>query len=709
MMQEETRAALRVAFLNPFVPDSPFAERELSLRMVTAARAVGWEAVIVHGAADIEAFDPDIVLSLHPQVTPKLTRHFTVACDWNPIRLHEAYPVFMKNERSYDAFLTASDGLRQRMADVFWPTARPVLTAPIYPSSPALALEPTLGPGSRLFYVGSNWDGKRFPMMLERLAAAGVLALHGRRDRWEHMAHAFTGEVPFDGRSVIDRANACGLGLALHLPVHAQAGIPNMRIFELSAAGALTIADRHPFIMKAFGDSVLYVDLTAGEIEVADQILAHVAWARANPACGRAMARAAQAIFLERFSLEKLFAPLPELLAKGRELLGFNPPATPVGPLPVDLVLPVEPNGWDDALARVRAVGQQTAGPVTVILAVPDGTERPIPAALTSPLADLRVVRAPPGAAAGTVLWAGLRAATAEWVGIIPPGATPFPNHVATLLSAAKELGVDAVHCGAIQPMIPEECYELFQAETRPVPIGFDPVDISSPEATAATLHPASLLIRRTRLQPLLRRDPELGDGAAGFLTHGVLGTGPTGSSGLLTISADRRADAPVIAERERVRRLSILRPAAFNHFALRETGQATVTGMTDPDPELAARLPRLYGHADFASLPRDRPVYLYGASRGGRIVKQELDRWKGLSPVGFVDGLWVGDAWGLSVSAPESIAEALHKGTVIISSQYVSEIARRLSAIGIAEPYNAYPFIAWQVNIEDLSSKGRM
>jgi hypothetical protein len=710
MIQEETCAALRVAFLNPFVPDSPFAERELSLRMLTAAKAMGWEAVIVQGAAEIEAFDPDIVISLHPQVTPKLTRHFTVACDWNPPRLHEAYPVFMKNERSYDAFLTASDGLRQRMADVFWPTARPLLTAPIYPSSPALALEPTLGPDSRLFYVGSNWDGKRFPHMLERLAAAGVLALHGRRDRWEHMAHAFTGEVPFDGRSVIDRANACGLGLALHLPVHAQAGIPNMRIFELSAAGALTIADRHPFIMEAFGHSVLYVDLTAGEVEVADQILAHVAWARSHPADGRAMARAAQAIFLERFSLEKLFAPLPDLLAKGRQMLGFNRPAVPTGRVAVDLVLPVEPDGWDDALARIRAVGQQTAGPVGVILALSDGGERAIPTALRAPLADLRVVRVPPGGAMGTVLWAGLRAATAEWVGIIPPDARPFPNHVATLLSAAEELGVDAVHGGTIQPMVPEECYELFQAEARPVPIGFDPVETFSAEATAATLHPASLLVRRTRLHPLLRRDPELGDAAAGFLTHRVLAGGPTGSSGLLTSSADRRADAPLIAERERVRRLSILRPAAaFRHSPLREAGQEAITGMTDPDPELAARLPRLYGHADFASLPRDRPVYLYGASRGGRIVKQELDRWNGLSPVGFVDGLWAGDAWGLSVSAPESIAEALRGGTVIISSQYVSEIARRLSALGIDEPYNAYPFIAWQVQIEGLSSQGRM
>ncbi|WP_298332077.1 glycosyltransferase [Asticcacaulis sp.] len=707
MTTRPSSTALRVVFLNPFETDAPFAERELALRMLAAAKAIGWEAVVAHRAAEIEAFDPDMVISLHPQVTPKLTRHFTVACHWNPPKLHEAYPVFMRNERSYDGFLTAGDDLRQRLADLFWPTARPLLTAPIYPSSPAWALEPTLNPDSQLFYIGSNWDGKRYPHLLKRLAAAGVLALHGRRDRWAHMADAFTGEVPFDGRSVIEKANACGLGLALHLPVHAQAAIPNMRIFELAAAGALTIADHHPFIVEAFGENVLYVDLKAGEMEVAEQILAHVAWARANPLRGREMARAAQAIFVERFSLEKLFAPLPDLLERGRRMLGFERPLDPAAQVPVDLVLPVEPGGWDDALARVEAVGMQTAGRIGVILA--HSGDVTVPERLLRPVADLRMVRAPDGAAAGTVLWAGLRAAMADWVGIVPPGARLFPNHVATLLAAAAELDVDVVHGGAVQPMVPEECYELFQAEARPVPVGFDPVETTTVEATASTLHPASLLIRRARLTSVLRRDPELGEAAAGFLAHRVLAGGLTGSSGLLTVSVDRRADAPVFAARERVQRLSLLRPpAAVNGGSPRRESEMAITGFTDPDPELAARLPRLWGHADFASLPRDRPIYLYGASRGGRIVKQELDRWSGLAPTGFVDGLWAGDAWGLSVSYPESIADALRDATVIISSQHVSEIARRLAAIGIAEPYNAYPFIAWQVHIDNLAEQGR-
>lgn len=172
---------LRVALLEPFAIDAEWAERELFLRMLSALGAKGWEAAIVRRAAEIETFDPDLVVSLHPQVTPKLTGHLTMACDWNPPQFHASHRFFVQNERSYDGWLTASEGMRRRMADLFWPTARPLVTAPMYPSSPALALEPRLGPDSRLFYIGSNWDGRRFPLMLSLLAQAGVLALHGRR------------------------------------------------------------------------------------------------------------------------------------------------------------------------------------------------------------------------------------------------------------------------------------------------------------------------------------------------------------------------------------------------------------------------------------------------------------------------------------------------------------------------------------------------
>ncbi|SMF89065.1 hypothetical protein SAMN02982917_6603 [Azospirillum oryzae] len=700
MTGRHLNGGLRVALFEPFATDAEWAERELSLRMLSALGAKGWEAAIVHRTAEIEAFDPDLVVSLHPQVTPKLTGHLTMACDWNPPQLHASHRFFAQNERSYDGWLTANEGMRRRMADLFWPTARPLLTAPMYPSSPALALEPRLGPNSRLFYIGSNWDGRRFPLMLSILAQAGVLALHGRRDRWEYLADAFTGELPFDGHSVIGRANTCGMGLCLHLQPHVETGIPNMRIFELSAAGALTIAGHHPFIMDAFGDSVLYVNTTAGELETAEQILAHVAWARANPARGRAMARDAQAIFLEKFSLEVLFDPLPDLIAEARPRLGLTPAPNCAPQTPVDLVLPVYEGGWDDALQRLEAVAGQTAGPVGVVLVLPDGMRETVPDRLVRQLASLRVLRMEAAGPSGSRLWAGLRAAEAGWVGILPPGARPFPNHVATLLAAAQDLGVDAVYGGALQPMLPEEMVELYQAELRPTAIGFDAIDAASPASTAATLHPASLLVRRERLAAILRRDPELGGAAAAFLAHRVAAQAPLGCSGLLTMRAADRADTGLAEEHERLSRLTALIPAP-SATAAPSPPPEQVTCYFDFDPQFAARLPRLSRDSDFAALPGDRPIYLYGASRGGRILQMALGKWENLTLAGFLDGMRKGRAWDLTVTTPEAVADALRDATVIISSQYVTEIAKRLLRVGIADPYNAYPFIVRHIRSE--------
>ncbi len=695
-------ACLRVALHNPFDPRFPFAERELALRMQSALRGKGWDAIIAHRAMEIDAFDPDLVVSLHPQATPKLTRHLTVACHWNPPAIHGAHRTFLQNERSYDGWLTAGDGMRRYVADFVWPTARPLLTAPMYPSSQALALEPTLGPDSRLFYIGSNWDGKRYPVMLSRLAAAGVLALHGRRDRWEHLADAFVEEIPFDGRSVMEKAHRCGLGLCLHLPSHAAAGIPNMRIFELSAAGVLTIADRHPFILEAFGDSVLYVDLSVGEAEAAEQILDRVAWARSHPVQGRAMARAAQAIFLERFSLDVLLEALPALVAQARPELGMERGAGEgvPAPVPVDLVLPVRPGGLPDALARVEAVAGQTAGPVGVVLVLSD--EPPdLPRSLSDRLARFTVIRVPVEASAGSRLWMGLRAATAEWVGVLPPGARPFPNHVATLLDAAAALDAAAVHGGALQPVNRDEVLIQELAEPDLIPIGFAAVDTTDPASTAGSLHAATLLVRRERLTPILRRDPELGDSAPAFLAHQVAARCRLGTSGLLTMRVADRAEAGLDAEAQRLERLAALAPlSASAHPARSSTpsvvrSPATVTCFSDLDPGLAERLPRLVEPADFARLPGDRPLYLYGASRGGRLLQLELAKWEHLTVAGFLDGMRKGEAWGLPIAAPEDVAEALGGATVIIASQYVSEIAKRLRPLGLTEPYNAYPFIA--------------
>lgn len=690
------RREWRVAFHNPFPPGALLAEREVAFRMLRVAQTKGWEAAILHRAVDIDAFAPDMVVSLHPQAAPKLTGCFTVGCHWTPRRIYEGDARALQNERSYDGWLVAGDALRRDLEDVFWSTARPVLTAPMQPSAPAIAFEPSLSANSRLFYIGSNWDGMRFPLLLSRLAAAGVLALHGHPDRWRHMAEAFVGEAPFDGQSVIAQASRCGLGLCLHLPAHSEAGIPNMRVFELAAAGALIVADRHPFILDAFGDSVLYVDTALGEEAAAEEIVSQVAWARAHPAQGRAMAKAAQEVFLRRFSLDVLFDGLPDLMAAGRTVV--RPVHTPPSGVPsVELVVPVEPGGVEDARARLAAIAAQTGcDPVGVVLVL-SGEAVELDDQTRAALGRVVMLEAMAGETTGQRLWRGLRAATADWIGVLPIGARPFPNHVASLLAAAAQLEADAVCAGVLQPMSRAETPSWAVAEVMPIPIGFSVIDSSSPTTVAASLHSAGILARRQRWRPALRRDPGLEGGAGAFLTHQLIASGRLANSGLLSMVVSERADAGMGADEFRFQRLCGIGVQPLGNASIPQPFCALtpVAAYSDLDPERAGRLPRLSELADFSRLPVDRPVYIYGASRGGRIVQLETLKWDHLRLAGFLDSSKRGEVWGLSVWSPEAVADALAGATIIIASQYVSEIAKRLEALGASVPYNAYPFIA--------------
>ncbi|WP_156927209.1 glycosyltransferase [Azospirillum halopraeferens] len=655
--------------------------------MAIALDGMGWEHRIVNTVDELEAFAPDAALCLHPQAVPKMTAVSSLGCHWNPPAIFWNAGDAVPNELSHDGFLTAGDAIERRLRDILWDSGRAVPTAPMYPSSQGWSLAPTLGRDSRFFYVGSNWDGRRFPALLETLARRGMLALHGQADRWKHLADAFMGTLPFDGRSVIERANACGMGLCLHLPAHFDAGIPNMRIFELCAAGALTVADRHPFIMEQFGDTVLYVDRTRGEEAVAEQILAHGDWARAHPAAGRDMARAAQEIFLRRFSLERLFSALPDLLAGIRRASGHRPDRP--APLPVSAVVPIGESGLAEAGERLAGLMGQTEPPDEIIVAGHGArtlVERPDCPVGTS----LRAVDLPAGHTEGSALWAGARAATRDWVTWLPEGARPFPEHLGILYATAV-LRPDA---GFARVQVLEPAPVSDHGEDGPFHKPERPWRLAEPDPAP---HPAGLLVRRNRLEPLLRDDPVLGAGGAWLLAQRLDGSGA--ESGRTTVRARPETALPP-AERKRLEHFNRLRPGpAPAHAALPEPARLPWTGPSDLNPEIAEALPRLLEPADFARLPRGRRVYIYGASRGGELLRLELAKWKHLSVAGFLDGYRRGDAWGLPVCRPEDLpASDLAGSVIVIANQYVAACVERLNALpaGVADLTlcNAYPYI---------------
>ncbi|MFY8094247.1 MAG: glycosyltransferase family protein [Niveispirillum sp.] len=642
---------LRLSLFNPQAPDHPVAERELALRMVRAVAGLGWEGAIHTRSAEVEAFDPDAVINLYPEAAPKLTDHVWLGCAWNPVSLvarltPAARAGAARHLPAQDGYLVSGPQLEAHL-DGLRPDAP---RRPFHPSSQRSPLSPAFGPESRLFYVGSNWDGQRYPSLLKRLAAAGILALHGTAERWSHLEEAWQGPLPFDGQAVIKAAHRQGMGLCLHLPQHRAEGVPNMRVFELAAAGALIIADRHPFIEQWFGDRVLYVDTDGGEAAAADSILAQVAWARAHLHTARAMATEAQALFNQHLCLEALLAPLPDLLgelAGGRATRGGSGgaarPRLRLGVLEPERAQIVTADGAAPRLLPARADMAGLCGTLTGL----DGLALR-PAGVEWPAEYLdRMAEALADSAGGAVL---------------APGLWPRP-------------AMD----GGFQ-LDPDEDRALAPRPGEPVPEGAGPA--------LARLRAGGLCVRTGRL-----RDPEgeWPDWLSLALDLGPMLAGSTGGITLLPLPGPRLVQGEA-GERES-------RP--WPTLTGEAEAPVRLSGIADLMPDLVRDLPFLLRVVDFDILPGTGPLWLYGTGRGGNLVLDALGPAARARLAGFLDSGRQGMMQGLPIRRPGDLDPALMQGaTIIIAAQYVSDMLGILRALPKAPAHilNGFPYIAARI-----------
>ncbi len=100
--------------------------------------------------------------------------------------------------------------------------------------------------------------------------------------------------------------NEYGIALCIHsIDYHLAEGIPSSRIFEIVSSGAIAISDMNPFVIKYFGDSVLYFDQNLSGEEIFKQIDSHVKWVQQNPKKAEEMAQKAHKILQENFTTER--------------------------------------------------------------------------------------------------------------------------------------------------------------------------------------------------------------------------------------------------------------------------------------------------------------------------------------------------------------------------------------------------------------------
>lgn len=162
----------------------------------------------------------------------------------------------------------------------------------------------------KLFYLGGTLYDKtrgsdKYKQLFMLLDKTGYLAVYGNRDKWQHTPNSLQTTLPFDGKSILQAANAAGVNLVLHAQEHFDAGMPTGRIFEAAAANAVIISDKNKFVQKNFGDNVLYIDIDKDAEDIFKQIDAHMRWVFANPAKAQEMADKCHTIANEKFNLEE--------------------------------------------------------------------------------------------------------------------------------------------------------------------------------------------------------------------------------------------------------------------------------------------------------------------------------------------------------------------------------------------------------------------
>jgi hypothetical protein len=159
---------------------------------------------------------------------------------------------------------------------------------------------------------------------------------------------------------VIEDIHKADICLALSSQPRKDAALMSNRLFEGLAACALIICDEKPWARTHFGDTLLYVDLRNGAEVVAQQIAAHVEWARQSPEAALALAARAQEIFRRGYIMGASLATIYAGLQARKDELGALYRAK-IGDVAVRVALSWLPDPADEAFRRQVAAARSHA------------------------------------------------------------------------------------------------------------------------------------------------------------------------------------------------------------------------------------------------------------------------------------------------------------------------------------------------------------
>lgn len=512
---------MKIGLLNPWAES---AESQAVPMLKLAAERLGHTAVECRTSSDILREQPDFVLAL-ASTQPKLTDVPTYGT------LHEPRDRWLRNEDylrnffTYDGYFAISEHLQRFASDLMFAARRDVEVGYFYPHS-CVVIDwdtPIRFEEARLAYFGTNWDRRRehFFRLIDR---EPWMDIYGPERSWQDMPlKSYRGSLPFDGMSVLEAYRTAGVGLCLQSEKHLADNIISSRVFEASAAGALTIAARMPWTEAAFGDAVLYIDQDVPDRELARQIGEHMAWVRANPDAAREMAAAANKIFREKFSLDVL---LPNVIEYHEKFLA-RWSEVQHGPL-ISVIVRCGGRAPEILRRALHSIAIQNYRPIELVL-VQWGSIDPNLSleGIRDAFQEIRIISVP-GAGRSKSLWTGLRECRGDYIAILDDDDEWMRGHLAGVYKAMLNGNGKFAFSGSVRhhrkPFQPtSHANEAKMEEFRG--IQSFPLALSTNEPLIDTFHFAldSTLIAHELLDEWSLIDPDMSTGEDSHLLMNVL------------------------------------------------------------------------------------------------------------------------------------------------------------------------------------------
>lgn len=295
-----------------------------------AAQRKGWEIKLYYQSItgkenEILNFDPDFIifplLTFAENLDSRIITHRSKKYYWIPMPL-ELIRKFdgidqknlLKTKGWFKHWLSFVDGLiitNTDQVDIYrqiWDKlGKPFNGIGMLPKPPANHYE--VAEPKKLIWPEAGWDKFRsslkYKKFISLLSQNIPMRVYGHYKNLLYLPSGVYGGYIPHGLENITAIRKNGIYLLTHSKEHFDSNFPSMRPFEAAASNVITISDMHPFVIKHFGDSMLYFDQNASAEAMYKQVKRHFDWIMANPDQAKEKANRAHKIFLEKFTVDK--------------------------------------------------------------------------------------------------------------------------------------------------------------------------------------------------------------------------------------------------------------------------------------------------------------------------------------------------------------------------------------------------------------------